>query len=383
MAGAGWHAAHGVALGEGRLLHAGDDCVVELDGIEAGQALRRDRAALRSCRLEQELEGSAFGIEEHIVVGVAQIDRELGSGGHDVDQVGMQMHAADGCDLRGPEFIGQFANECRRPEGNDGGILAQRHRGGAGVVGLAGHAHFGPANALDAGDCSDGQLLGLQHRALLDMEFDERVRRRGGEWGRPEIADAVEFAPDGGAVDALDRVGLLDAHAADVDEAAEHVGREAGPLLVGEERNSKTSRRGDAGGPKGFDHLEPGQHAQVAVVAPTGSHGVDVGACHDGLTVVFAIHDADDVADAVDGDREVEITHPRHDQIATGFVLIGQGEASAPLGALDRADLGQCRQPIAEPVDIDAEVAREGCHNGAKLTNCQSHGYQRNRRHPG
>ena len=81
-------------------------------------------------------------------------------------------------------------------------------------------------------------------------------------------------------------------------------------LLVGEERNSKTSRRGDAGGPKRFDHLEPGQHAQVAVVAPTGAHGVDVGARRDGLTVVFTIHDADDVADAVDGDREVEITHP-------------------------------------------------------------------------
>ena len=45
----------------------------------------------------------------------------------------------------------------------------------------------------------------------------------------------------------------------------------------------------------------------------------------------------------------------------------------APLGA-SMADLGQRRQPIAEPVDIDAQVAREVAR--AKLTNCR-HGYQR------
>ena len=104
--------------------------------------------------------------------------------------------------------------------------------------------------------------------------------------------------------------GLLDAHAADVDEAAEHVGREAG---------SSSSVKNATASPLGgvmpaarsvSITSKPSQHAQIAVVASTGAHGVDVGARHDGLTVVLAIHDADDVADAVDGDREVEITHP-------------------------------------------------------------------------
>ena len=138
---------------------------------------------------------------------------------------------------------------------------------------------------------------------------------------------------------------------------------------------------GDAGGPKRFDHLKPSQYAQIAVVASTGAHGVDVGARHDGLTVVLAIHDADDVADAVDGDRRSRSRI--HDTTRSDRLCphrSGRGERTP--GALDRADLGQCRQPIAEPVDIDAEVA-ERVANGAKLTNCQSHGYQRNRRHPG
>ena len=54
---------------------------------------------------------------------------------------------------------------------------------------------------------------------------------------RPGVADARQLVAESGAVvDGRDVERLLERHPADVHQAAEHVGREAGAFLVGEER---------------------------------------------------------------------------------------------------------------------------------------------------
>ena len=110
------------------------------------------------------------------------------------------------------------------------------------------------------------------------MQFDEGVRGAiGGTWQRSAISDALEFSTEAGPiVDGFDIEGLLEGHATDVDEAAEHVGSEARALLVGEERDRDRMHRFDTGGVECLDDLETGEYPEVAVEAPPGADGVDM-----------------------------------------------------------------------------------------------------------
>ena len=60
---------------------------------------------------------------------------------------------------------------------------------------------FGPRDALHAFDDADVDPLGLEDRALLDVQFDEAVRRYGRRARqRAGEADAFEFVAESGAV---------------------------------------------------------------------------------------------------------------------------------------------------------------------------------------
>ena len=135
---------------------------------------------------------------------------------------------------------------------------------------------LGPANALDPGDRADRDAVDLQNGPLLDVEFDEGVRHLPGQWRCAEVADAVEFFAQHGTVDPDDGVGFFYPHTAGVDEAAEHVGREASALLVGEERDGQITGGRDPRRLQSFDHFESGKHAKVAVIAAAGADRVDV-----------------------------------------------------------------------------------------------------------
>ena len=157
-------------------------------------------------------------------------------------------------------------------------------------------------------------------------------------------------------------------------------------LLVGEERDGQITSGRDPRRLQGFDHFESGKHAKVAVIAAAGADRVDVRTGHHRRAIAFAIHHPDHVADPVDRDFKPEVTHPRHDEVAAGSVLVGECEPGAPMGSLDRSDLSQRRKTIDQTVDVDAELGRRcggTCHGPVKLTNCQSHENSRGqRRHP-
>ncbi len=83
-----------------------------------------------------------------------------------------------------------------------------------------------------------------------------------------------------------------------------------------------------------------------------------MGSAHDGRAVGRTGQYADHVADAIDDDLEAEVPHPGDDEIPTGLVLIGEGQAATSFGPPDRADLGERSQSSEQPIDINAQFAR-------------------------
>ena len=188
------------------------------------------------------------------------------------------------------------------------------------------------------------------------MQLDVRVRHLARAGRRAEVADAVELVAEAGAVDGDGVVRLLHAHAVGVDEAAEHVGGEAGALLVREEGDGERAARGDAGSGEALDHREPAEHAEVAVVQASGAHGVDVRAGHHRRARLAPGAHADHVADGVDANVEVEVAHPPDHEVAPLPVVIRERQARTP-ATVEPTDLAQLVQAGDEPIDIDPEVA--------------------------
>jgi hypothetical protein len=75
------------------------------------------------------------------------------------------------------------------------GIPAHRHRRRAGMAFLAGHRAFDPAQALAVGDDPDLLALGLEDRALFDMQLEKRVHLAGADLFVALPADALSSSP--------------------------------------------------------------------------------------------------------------------------------------------------------------------------------------------
>ena len=124
-------------------------------------------------------------------------------------------------------------------------------------------------------------------------------------------------SPSTDAVDADRAERVLEGDAADVHQAAEHVGGEAGALLVGEDGDAQRSVESTVRSPRCVSITSrPASTPEVAVEDAAGGDGVDVAAHHHRRVVAVGRPGADDVADAVDVDPQAEVAHPRHDEVA-------------------------------------------------------------------
>ena len=343
-------------------LHPVDHVGVELHRGEPGQAPRGDPGARFGGQLLQKGGQAVLGLGQQIVVGVAHVHGEHRIGGHHVHQVGVQLHPPHGAHLRRAELGGQLVDEHRDAGGGPSGVVAHVHGGGAGVVRLASHGDLGPADALHPGDRADHDALGVEDRTLLDVQFDEGMGRRRRARGRTPVADAVELLAHHRAVGAHHVERLLQGHLAGVHQAAQHVGREPGTLLVGEEPHRQGPPGGDAGPLHRLHHLQSGQHAQVAVVAPAGAHGVDVAAAHHRRPRLGPGQGAHHVADAVDADLHAQVPHPGDNEVAAVPVFVGQSQSAGTVGALDFAYRGQSGQAVAQALTIDADISSHRRH---------------------
>ena len=82
--------------------------------------------------------------------------------------------------------------------------------------GLAADRDLCPGEPGDALDGADDEVRVLQHRSLLDMQFQIRVGHEPTRLGVAGIADTAQFVADRGAVDAADRVGVIEREATDM-----------------------------------------------------------------------------------------------------------------------------------------------------------------------
>ena len=121
-------------------------------------------------------------------------------------------------------------------------------------------------------------------------------------------------------------------------------GGEAGAFLVGEEPDGQRPGELEAGGLDRLDHLQPGEHAEVAVVATARRHRVDVRAGHHRRLTGRVWHLADHVADRVDRDLEPQIAHPRDHEVTARTVLVGERQPGTALRIGDRADRAPARR---------------------------------------
>ena len=218
-----------------------------------------------------------------------------------------------------------------------------------------------PRDALHAGDRADRDALGLEDRTLLDVQLDVGVGERSGR-ARPGtgVADADQLVAETRSVDGPHVECVLDRHAPDEHRTAEHVGREASALLVGEEGDGDRVVGDHAVRGERLDHLEARENAEVAVEAPAGAHRVDVRTRHHRRKIMPPGPHADDVADGVDRHVETEIAHPRHHEVAPEAILFGERQTRAtplPLGTDDRADLAQGLESVGQPARVDPQIA--------------------------
>ena len=209
-----------------------------------------------------------------------------------------------------------------------------------------------PRQPGDALDHADDDAFALQDRPLLDVQFEIRMRREKTGARGADIADAPQFLAHRRAVDAANRVGILERKAADIDQAPHGIGWKARSLLIGEGDKRQRPARGAACVVERLASFEARQHAVETVVAAAGPDGVDVGAEHDGRHVLAAAAHTDDVADGVDRHREAEVAHPSHEQIAAGPVFVAEREP-AIASARQGPDAIECIEPAEQAVKVD------------------------------
>ena len=180
------------------------------------------------------------------LVGVAQVDGERGRAGDHVDEVGVQLDAPDGADL-----VAARARPASRAHERRRSRRRRSRRRGAWSIGvvpawfdwpvIVSSFHEMPCTPVTApivmpsasstgpcSMCSSTNACGGTARARQ----------------RPGVADARQLVAEAGAVDGRRTSSASSSgQPADVDEAAEHVGREAGALLVGEEGDGERAAR--------------------------------------------------------------------------------------------------------------------------------------------
>jgi len=269
----------------------------------------------------------------------------------------MQLDRADGADLRTAELAREAAHEMRGRRRGIARVAPQSHGRGARVVRLPRYLQLLPGDTLEILDRADGDVLGIEHGALLDVELDEGVRNEGSGLGRSGIADAPELVAEARAIDRTGVERLRKREVARIDERAQHVRLEARAFLVGEDADGERPARDEAGLVQGLQHLERAKHAVIAVVASAGADGIDVRAAHRRRQILAASAQRDDVADGVDAGLQTELSHPAQDEIAAGLVVVCEGEAAAG-AVLAGTDLREAIQPRFETRPIDAEIAR-------------------------
>ncbi len=237
------------------------------------------------------------------------------------------------------------------------GVAPHRHRRRTGMLALAGHRTFDPAQALAMRHDADLLALGFQDRALFDVVFEHRVDGPPADGLVAAPADAVQFGAKGLAL----RIGARGREIF-VDHAREHArcqhrGGEPGAFLVRPVHDDDGAARGHAHVVDGAHHLQPGQDAQHAVILAAGGLRVQMAADINRIGVGIGPFQAHEhAAQPVDLHGHAGVFGPSLEQAAALGVGIGQGLAVVAARNAG-ADLCHLHQAVPQPFAVHAHVA--------------------------
>ena len=340
-----------------RITHRLDAAFVEVQGREVGgghqvvfqPVLGRGGLDHLAHLGDHRLQSLAFQVTE--VQGHAHF-----AGDH-VARAGVGLQATDGAAGMGLVGEGAAVDRLDHGGGTDQGVLAQMHRGGAGVGLDAAQGQVEPLLAEGAEHHADGLVLVFEDRALFDMRLEVGADRVAGHGAAAGVADGVQCLADAHALGVALGQGLLEGELVGEHPRTHHARGEARAFLVGPHHHLQRRFGFHAEIIEGADHLQPGHHAEAAVELAAGGLGVDMAAGHHWRQLGVAPGAAgEDVADRVDAHRATGCFAPLHEQVAGLAIKIGQRQAA--YAALGRgAEAGQIHQRLPQAVAVDVALA--------------------------
>ena len=236
----------------------------------------------------------------------AEVDREPRLPGITLVAPGAASSASHGADKVGFACAARFDRQHAFGRGRER-IAAQRHRHRPRMPGHAFDLDREAVGAVDGGHHAHRQALGLEHRALLDMQLG--VGEHVGALPRG-VADALGIESERRqcvahrhsiAVAAVEELPI---ERAGDRAAAEQRGAETHAFLVGESHDLDRERQPRPARVEGVNAIDGRDHAQHAVVLAGVAHGVEVRTQHEaGRARRTAFVATDDIADRIESRR--------------------------------------------------------------------------------
>ena len=244
-------------------------------------------------------------------------------------------------------------------------VLPQPHRRGAGMAFPPIQRHLVPAHPLHPGDDADHRVLGLQDRALLDMQLEMRRQRMRAAGLFAAIADRVQRRLEAHAAPVSAVVCPLPGEGAGEHARRQHGRGEARALLVGPVDYLDRRRGAGAAFLQHTQHLQTGQHADHAVEFAAGRLGIEMAADRDRRQRrIAAGTPGEDVAHVVERDGAADRFALRHEPGAHLRVELGERQPAQP-ALRGGADRSRFQHALPETVGIDRQVAGQDTVSGA------------------
>ena len=264
---------------------------------------------------------------------MAEVHGELHAPGDDVARIRVHQHLAHGAARVRLLGQGDGVDALHQRRRGQQGVAPQAHGRGAGVRLHALHRHVKPALAQGPADHADGDARVLQHRALLDVGLEvgaEARRAVGNRRGRRAgLAGGLQRLAHAHALGVTRRQRVRQAESAGVHARAHHHGHEARALLVRPHAHLQRGVGAHTVVVQRVQHLQPGEHAVVAVELAARGLGVDVAARgHRGQAVIRAGTARKQVADGVAPQGAAQLGRPGGEELAALAVQVGQGNAT-------------------------------------------------------
>ena len=365
-------AAHDVAVRIAEALGGAADrrhaVFVEGDGVEMTNRLDLDPEAQRLGDLRR------LGLDffphpvELGLIRRADVDGEDRPARDHVTRVRVDIGLADGAHGIRLVLHRHPVHELDDPRHAEPGIHPHLHRRRAGMRLLAGEPHLEPPEPLAVGDDADILALGLQDRALFDMQLEKRLHLAGADRLVAGPANALQLVAERLAVGVLAGIGPFKLVDAGEDARGQHGGREAGALLVGPVRDHDRVPRLDAEVVQRADDFEPPQHPQNPVILAARRLGIEMAAHIDrqGLGI-GPLAAGEHGAHPVHAHRTARRLAPLLEERPALAIGIRQRLAVVAAGHAG-PDPGHLHDRIPQTLAVDLQVLARGSHHGPPIS---------------